>query len=274
MPESQDPNKGPVPNNWLINAAVIIALILLYYMLTLKPATEPASNISYSEFKQLLSDGKLMSVTLKGNKAEGILLQEETIGPQKTLSKRFQTRVPDIGDETLLPALEAQRIELNVYPPETEGGVGLLLLNMLPWILILGFWFWAVNRAQRNISGGLGEKGKLDFFLRGSSKVATIPDVTFKDVAGQETAKREVTELVEFLKHPAQFRQLGAEVPRGVLLMGPPGTGKTLMAKALAGEAGVGFYSISAPSSSKSLSASAPPESATCSKKPRKTHHR
>jgi cell division protease FtsH len=115
----------------------------------------------------------------------------------------------------------------------------------LPWILIIAFWFWIIKRAQRGISGGLGGKGELGKFLRGTSKSAEIPNVTFDDMAGQDTAKREVTELVEFLKHPEQFRQLGAEVPRGVLLMGPPGTGKTLMARALAGEAGVRFYSIS-----------------------------
>ena len=245
MPESQDPNKYPVPSNWIINAMIIIALILFYFALTQRPETEPAYDIPYSEFKAFLNEGKLVSVTLKGNRAEGTLLQETNIGPKKALSRHFKTRIPDIGDESLLPALEAQRIELKVLPPETEGGLWLLLVNMLPWILIFAFWFWAINRAQRNISGGLGERGKLDQFLRGSTGKAKIPNISFDDVAGQDTAKREVTELVEFLKHPAQFRQLGAEVPRGVLLMGPPGTGKTLMAKALAGEAGVGFYSIS-----------------------------
>jgi len=245
MPESQSPQKYPIPRNWIINAILIIAFTAIYYALTQKTVTEPAFDIPYSEFKQLLNDGALASVTLKGNQAEGTLLQATSIGPQQEMSKFFKTRIPDIGDESLLPALEAKRVEVKVISPETEGVIWRVLLSILPWIFIIAFWFWIIKRAQRSISGGLGGKGELGKFLRGSSKSAEIPDVTFDDMAGQDTAKREVTELVEFLKSPARFRQLGAEVPRGVLLMGPPGTGKTLMARALAGEAGVRFYSIS-----------------------------
>ncbi|PSW05353.1 ATP-dependent zinc metalloprotease FtsH [Photobacterium lipolyticum] len=246
MPESQHPQKQPIPNNWIINALIIVGLMVtLYLSLTQRPVTEPAYDIPYSEFKELLNNSGLVSVTLKGNEAEGTLLEAANIGPQKELSRYFKTRIPDIGDETLLPAIEAQHVELKVLPPDTDGVLWPILLSMLPWILIIAFWFWILNRVQRNISGGLGGKGDLGKFLRGSTKAAEIPDITFDDVAGQDTAKREVAELVEFLKHPTQYRQLGAEVPRGVLLMGPPGTGKTLMARALAGEAGVKFYSIS-----------------------------
>jgi len=245
MPEPQSPQKYPVPINWIINAIVIIAFVSLYYALTQKTVTEPAFDIPYSEFKQLLNDGALVSVTLKGNRAEGTLVQATGIGPQKEMSRYFKTRVPDIGDESLLPALEAQRVEVKAFPPEAEGGLWPVLLSMLPWIFIIAFWFWIIKRAQSGMSGGLGGKGELGKFLRGSTRTAEIPDVTFDDMAGQESAKQEVTEIVEFLKNPAQFRQLGAEMPRGILLMGPPGTGKTLMARALAGEAGVKFYSIS-----------------------------
>ena len=245
MPESQSPQKNPITKNWIIQVMLIIALITFYYALTQKTVTEPVFDIPYSEFKQLLNDGALASVTLKGNQAEGTLIQATGIGPQKEMSKYFKTRIPDIGDESLLPALEAQRVEVKAFPPEAEGGLWRILLSMLPWIFIIAFWFWIIKRAQSGMSGGLGGKGELGKFLRGSTKTADIPDITFDDMAGQESAKREVTELVEFLKHPAQFRALGAEVPRGILLMGPPGTGKTLMARALAGEAGVKFYSIS-----------------------------
>jgi len=245
MPEPQAPQKYPIPGNWIIHAILIVAFIAIYYSLTQRTATEPAIDIAYSEFKQLLNDGTLASVTLRGNQAEGTLLQAAVLGPQQEMSLHFKTRIPDIGDESLLPALEEKRVEVKALSPETEGVIWRVLLSILPWILIIAFWFWIINRAQRSMSGGLGGKGELGKFLRGSSKSAEIPDVTFDDMAGQDTAKREVTELVEFLKHPAQFRQLGAEVPRGVLLMGPPGTGKTLMARALAGEAGVRFYSIS-----------------------------
>lgn len=246
MPEEQqDPKKTPDIQNWIINAVLILGLIMFYFLLTNDSAKSPSEAVPYSEFKALLTDGKVASVTLRGNKAEVTLLQEEPIGPQKTLSRKFETRIPDIGDESLLPALEAQRIVLRVQPPDENKGLWLILLNLLPWIVIIGFWFWAINRAQQNITGGIGGKGKLDSFLRGSPRKSDIPNVNFDDVAGQDSAKREVSELVEFLKHPSHFRQLGAEVPRGVLMMGPPGTGKTLMARALAGEAGVRFYSIS-----------------------------
>ena len=245
MPESQSPQKYPIPGNWIIHAILIIVFISLYYALTQKTVTEPVFDIPYSEFKQLLNDGALVSVTLKGNQAEGTLSQATGIGPQQKMSRYIKTRIPDIGDESLLPALEAQRVEVKVLSPETEGVIWRVLLSILPWIFIIAFWFWIINRAQRSMSGGLGGKGELGKFLRGSTRSAEIPDVTFDDMAGQESAKQEVTEIVEFLKHPAQFRQLGAEMPRGILLMGPPGTGKTLMARALAGEAGVKFYSIS-----------------------------
>ena len=245
MPESQNPLKYPIPKNWIINAIITIVLISFYFALTQKTLTEPVFEIPYSEFKQFLNDGALASVTLKGNLAEGTLIQATGIGPQKEMGRFFKTRIPDIGDESLLPALEIQRVEVKVFPAESENVLRQVLLSLLPWIFIIAFWFWIIKRVQRGMSGGLGGKGELGKFLSGSSKSAEIPDVTFDDMAGQETAKREVTELVEFLKSPAQFRQLGAEVPRGVLLMGPPGTGKTLMARALAGEAGVKFYSIS-----------------------------
>lgn len=245
MPESQSPQKYQIPKNWIINAILIIVMITFYFSLAQKTVTEPVFDLPYSEFKQLLNNGALESVTLKGNQVEGTLYQATNIGPQEEIGRYFKTRIPDIGDESLLPTLETQGVEVKALPPEAVGGLWSILLSILPWIFIIAFWFWIINRTQRNMSGGLGGKGELGKLLRGSTKTADIPDVTFDDMAGQETAKREVTELVEFLKHPAQFRALGAEMPRGVLLMGPPGTGKTLMARALAGEAGVRFYSIS-----------------------------
>jgi len=245
MPEPRFPEKYPIPKNWVINAIVVIVCLGFYYALTQRLATEPAFDIPYSQFKQLLNEGELESITLRGNKAEGTLFQPTGLGPDKEMGTFFKTRIPDIGDESLLPILEAKQVVVNVFAPEAEGGLWSILFSILPWIFIIAFWVWIIKRAQSSMSGGLGGKGELGNFLRGSTRAANIPDVTFDDMAGQESAKREVSELVEFLKHPAHYRSLGAEVPRGVLLMGPPGTGKTLMARALAGEAGVRFYSIS-----------------------------
>ncbi|MCB4457862.1 ATP-dependent zinc metalloprotease FtsH [Leisingera sp. McT4-56] len=117
---------------------------------------------------------------------------------------------------------------------------------MLPWVLILAVYLWFQRRMFSRISGGLGPPGLGGIFSGRFSKPSeTRPQTTFDDVAGQEQAKREVAELVEFLREPDRFSKVGAEVPHGVLLMGPPGTGKTLLAKALAGEAGVPFFSTS-----------------------------
>ena len=137
-----------------------------------------------------------------------------------------------------VPALEAKGVEIDVGE-EHEGVLGPVLLSLLPWVLFIALWWWLLSRASRNLGGGLGRGGALQDFLRPPTRKATIPDVTFNDVAGQENVKREVSELVDFLRNPQDYLKLGAEVPRGVLLMGPPGTGKTLMARAIAGEAGV-----------------------------------
>ena len=168
----------------------LLRLPRLYYALTQKTVTEPAFDIPYSEFKQLLNDGALASVTLKGNRAEGTLVQATGIGPQQEMSRYFKTRIPDIGDESLLPALEAQRVEVIVLSPEAEGGLWRVLLSILPWIFIIAFWFWIIKRAQRSMSGGLGGKGELGKFLRGSTRSAEIPDVTFDDMAGQDQLNR------------------------------------------------------------------------------------
>lgn len=249
-----EPRIYSIKKRWILNILIIIMMLSIYYALSQKPETEPVIDVPYSEFKQLLNDSAVQSITLKGNKIEGTLLQTNSMDAHKQISRYLKTRIPDIGDERLLPVLEAKRVELKVHPAEEENILWRALLSLLPWILIITFWFWIINRAQRNNSGGLGGKGELGKFLKGSTESAVIPDVTFDDMAGKDSAKREVTELVEFLKYPEQFLQLGAEDPRGVLLMGPPGTGKTLMAKALAGKAEYVFIRFRVRNLSKFLS--------------------
>ena len=121
MPEYQTPQKYQIPGNWIIHAILIVVIIAIYYSLTQKTATEPAYDIPYSEFKQLLNDGTLASVTLRGNQAEGTLLQAAALGPQQEMGIHFKTRIPDIGDESLLPALEAKRVEVKALSPETSA---------------------------------------------------------------------------------------------------------------------------------------------------------
>ena len=239
------PRMKPIPRIWAVFALFLIALLAFNYYFSQKTPAEPVYEITYTRFKALLNEGQVESIVLRGLDAQGELLSPVAIGPNSEYGKRFQTRLPVMDDETLLPALEQNQVDIKVLPSDGQASLFTILISYLPWVLIIAFWFWIIRRAQRNISGGLGGKGELGKFLRGDTRVAEIPETSFDDIAGQDAAKREVTELVEFLKNPEQYHKLGAEVPRGVLLMGPPGTGKTLMAKALAGEAGVRFYSIS-----------------------------
>ncbi len=244
MPE-QTPRFRPVTSIWMVVALFLLATLAINYYFSAESPAEHVYPINYSMFKTLLEDDQVIAVTLRGREASGELAVPHALGPGGEYSKHFRTFLPELEDDSLLPALEEKKVDINVQPANGKTGIITIIISYLPWILIIAFWIWIIRRAQRNISGGLGGKGELGKFLRGSAEVAEVPQTSFDDVAGQDAAKREVTELVEFLKNPEQFRKLGAEVPRGVLLMGPPGTGKTLMAKALAGEAGVRFYSIS-----------------------------
>ncbi len=261
MNDSSPPQSGPGPEKepgpesqlqmpppaWVpyIIAAVIFSILYVFFVQA--PVKEPRYEIPYTQFKMLLKQQRIKSIVLKGEIADGSLHDPEPIGPENTTGVHFRTRIPSFGDESLLPELEAQGVEVNVGP-EAEGNVFVtFLLALLPWLLFFLVFMWIMRRASRNLGGGLGGPNELKRFLEATpGKTAEIPEVNFNDVAGQENAKREVTELVDFLKDPEKYHELGAEIPRGVLLMGPPGTGKTLMARALAGEAGVPFYSISA----------------------------
>ncbi len=225
--------------------AVAAALLALYLLFVFRPGAFQAFEIPYSEFKELVGQGRVAEVTLRGEEVIGKLIEPTAVGRDGHVRNQFVTRVPAMGDDTLLPLLERQGVQVRVLAGDDGRGWLPVLLAWVPWLVLMAFFFWALQRTYRNLAGGLGGRGDLQKFLEPFAKTAKIPKVKFADVAGQENAKREVQELVEFLRDPQRFRRLGAEVPRGVLLMGPPGTGKTLMARALAGEAGVPFFSIS-----------------------------
>lgn len=257
MNDSSSPQSGPgkdpesqpqlLPPTWIhyVVAATIFSLLYLFFIQA--PEKEPRYEIPYTTFKLMLKQERVKAVFLKGEIANGSLYDPEPIGPDNAMGVLFHTRIPSFGDKSLLPELEAQGVEVNVGPETDENIFATFLFALLPWLLFFLVFMWIMRRASRNLGGGLGGPNELKRFLEATpGKTAEIPEINFNDVAGQENAKREVTELVDYLKHPEKYGALGAEIPRGVLLMGPPGTGKTLMARALAGEAGVPFYSISA----------------------------
>jgi cell division protease FtsH len=228
---------------------LLLALLLLF--LAFLPANREGppkqdTEVSYSTFKSLLAESKIKAVTLRGKEVSITLKSLEELGPGGSLTDRLATRLPDVTDARLLPSLEDQGVEITIRPdPAADGNSWLLAL--LPWIVLFGLYFWFWGRMQKNMVGRFGGRD-LGEFLSGSARKEQKgrKRITFDDVAGQEGAKREVAELVDFLRDPERYRRLGAEPPRGVLLMGPPGTGKTLLARALAGEADVAFFHISA----------------------------
>ncbi len=205
-------------------------------------------NISYSQFLEHIDSNNIQSVTIKNLHVHGefkkrtrIFLPNEMIEVE---AENFQTFLPSFQGEELLTTLNKKGVFIIVDSPEELSPFWQLIVGILPWVLIIGIWLLIMRGAQR-VQGGPG-----GLFSFGSSK-AKLHDIqksgiTFRDVAGMENAKKELTETIDFLKDPARFKKLGAKVPRGVLLIGPPGTGKTLMARATAGEANVPFYSISA----------------------------
>ncbi len=230
---------------WL--PALLIGILLLGFLANLQERATPsqrAAEISYSAFKTLLEERRVTDVVLEGETASAALRREPGAGESDPI-EWVVANLPPMQDPNLLELIEESGATLTVNPSSSEGGS--LLVGLLPWLLFLALYFWFWHRMQNNLVGRFGGREPSDFLSGSAKKETKTPRrVTFDDVAGQDAAKREVSELVDFLKDPERYRLLGAEAPRGVLLMGPPGTGKTLLARALAGEAGVAFYHTSA----------------------------
>ncbi|HHB11719.1 MAG TPA: ATP-dependent zinc metalloprotease FtsH [Chromatiales bacterium] len=208
----------------------VIAVVLMSVFNNFTPRTGHSAAISYSDFIAEVKSGRVRSVEMEGNTIRGTTISNE----------RFTTYAPN--DPKLVDDLLANDVKIRVSPPEKRSLLVDILISWFPMLLLIGVWIFFMRQMQ----GGAGGRGAMAF---GKSRARLMGEdqikVTFADVAGADEAKEEVQELVEFLRDPAKFQKLGGKIPRGVLMVGPPGTGKTLLAKAIAGEARVPFFTIS-----------------------------
>lgn len=242
MNGSTNPRAGPQRS---MRGIVLLMLLALMAWFWISRGVSAPPQVSYSEFREQLEAGNVHSVLVQGQRIDAELVKPITHQPEGTAREvqlgRLRTYVPSFGDPELFDMLQAQGVRLTTRPESDGSWLWLVLFGLGP-MLFLGLIVWAQFRRASG-GGGAGNlfgMGRSRAKLYDRSKVRT----TFDDVAGAEGAKEELEEIVAYLKEPGKVRRLGAQVPRGVLLVGPPGCGKTLLARAVAGEAGVNFFSI------------------------------
>ncbi len=211
---------------------VVIAVVLMSVFNSFGPKVAPSAPMSYSQFLQETKQGRIAQVNIDGRAIMG-----RTSG-----GERFTTYSPETDNSAMIGELLNRGVDIEGQPPEKQGLLMQIFISWFPMLLLIGIWIFFLRQMQ---GGGAG-RGAMSF---GKSRARMMGEdqikITFADVAGVDEAKEEVAELVEFLRDPGKFQKLGGKIPRGVLMVGSPGTGKTLLAKAIAGEAKVPFFSIS-----------------------------
>jgi len=242
MPEKSSPRRGAEPpgsSRWLV-----WALLATLSYLALRPFWAPGPEgtpVSYSQLRQEIASDNVLDVTMQGRDIRGTLREPipQVQGGDTVLVTRFLSTVPALGDDALLPLLLERDVQVDVVLEEDAAWIQLLVIGVLPFLLLGGVLYVSMKRsagaAQSLLS--VGRSGARKYRREESA-------TTFEDVAGAAGAKKELQEVVEFLRDPKRFHDLGAGVPKGILLVGPPGTGKTLLARAVAGEAVVSFFII------------------------------
>jgi cell division protease FtsH len=221
---------NPNFRNFALWAIIALLLIALFNMFQTSDDSASGQKIAYSQFLQNVDAGRVSEVTIAG---------DQIYGTYSDTSAKFQTYSP--GDNDLVKRLESNNVSISAQP-ESDGSSGFLgyFISWLPILVILGVWIFFMRQMQGGSRGAMG-------FGKSKAKLLneTQGKITFEDVAGVEEAKEDLEEIVDFLRDPQKYQRLGGRIPRGVLLVGPPGTGKTLLARSVAGEANVPFYTIS-----------------------------